>query len=194
MHCTYYSAILYTDTCTTHADQKLPKPTKSSCGVNKIGAGTQTSCISQPHYETRCMCYKLGQACTSLCRCKNCANPNGHRREEAVSGNRKRRIHTLQKDISKSKKGLGESMSAAIWSDFESIVLSEIVSSFPEQEQDAWPTILRLYNDIVHYSTAPFCTFFLPDNVTFREKNYMELHAKLQHVGLRQLQQDYSLY
>ena len=99
----YDSAILYTDTCTTYADQKLPKPTKCSCGVNKKGAGTQTSCIFQPHYETRCMCYKLGQACTSLCRCKNCANPNGHRREEAVSGNRKRRI---QKDISKSKKGM----------------------------------------------------------------------------------------
>ena len=31
----YDSAILYTDTCTTHANQKLPKPTKCSCGVNK---------------------------------------------------------------------------------------------------------------------------------------------------------------
>ena len=73
----------------------------------------------------------------------------------------------------------GESMSAAIWSDFESIVLSEIVSPFSEPQQDA--TILRLYNDIVYYSTAPFCIFFLPDVVTFREKNYTQLHAKLQH-------------
>ena len=146
----YDSAILYTDTCTTHADQKLPKPTKCSCGVNKKGAGTQTSCIFQPHYETRCMCYKLGQACTSLCRCKNCANPNGHRREEAVGGKRKRRIHALQKDIPKSKKfalDRGESMSAAIWSDFESTVLAEIVSSFSEPQHDA--TILQLYNDII---------------------------------------------
>ena len=92
----------------------------------------------------------------------------------------------------KAKKDCGESMSAAIWSDFESIVLSEIVSSFPEPQQHA--TILRFCNDIVYYSTAPFCTFFLPDNVTFREKNYTQLHAKLQHVGSRQLQQDYSLY
>ena len=75
----------------------------------------------------------------------------------------------------------GESMSAAIWSDFESIVLSEIVSSFTEPQQDA--TILRLYNDIVYYSTAPFCIFFLPDNVTFREKNYAQPYAKLQHVA-----------
>ena len=81
-------------------------------------------------------------------------------------------------------------MWAAIWSDFESIVLSEIVCSFTEPQQDA--TILQLYNDIVHYSTAPFCIFFLPD-VTFREKNYTQLHAKL-HVGSRQVQQDYSLY
>ena len=73
----------------------------------------------------------------------------------------------------------GESMSAAIWSDFESIVLSEIVSPFSEPQQDA--TILRLYNDIVYYSTAPFCIFFLPDVITFREKNYTQLHAKLQH-------------
>ena len=80
----------------------------------------------------------------------------------------------------------GESMSAAIWSDFESIVLAEIVSSFSEPQHDA--TILRLYNDIVYYSTAPFCIFLLPDNVTFREKNYTQLHAKLQHVGSRQLQ------
>ena len=80
----YDSAILYTDTCTTHTNQKLPKPTKCSCGVNKKGAGTQTSCVFQPHYETRCMCYKLGQACTSLCHCKTCANPNGHRREGGV--------------------------------------------------------------------------------------------------------------
>ena len=152
--------------------------------MNKNGAGTQTSCVFQPHYETRCMCYKLGQACTSLCRCKNCASPNGHRREGAVGGKRKRRIHALQKDIPKSKKfalDRGESMSAAIWSDFESIVLSEIVSSFTEPQQDA--TILRLYNDIVYYSTAPFCIFFLPDNVTFREKNYAQLYAKLQHVA-----------
>ena len=42
----YDSAILYTDTCTTHADQKLPKPTKCSCGVNKKGAGTLTSAFS----------------------------------------------------------------------------------------------------------------------------------------------------
>ena len=180
----YDSAISYSNTCTTHTNQKLPEPTKCSCGVNKKGAGTQTSCVFQPHYETRCMCYKLGQACTSLFRCKNCANPNGHRREGAVGGKRKRRIHALQKDIPKSKKftlDRGESMSAAIWSDFESIVLPEIVSSFTEPQQDA--TILRLYNDIVYYSTAPFCIFFLPDNVTFREKNYAQLHAKLQHVA-----------
>ena len=40
-------------------------------------------------------------------------------------------------------------MSAAIWSDFETIVLSEITSSFTEPQQDATTCILRLYNDIV---------------------------------------------
>ena len=72
-------------------------------------------------------------------------------------------------------------MSAAIWSDFESIVLSEIISSFTEPQQDA--TILGLYNAIVYYSTDPLWIFFLPDNVTFREKNCVQLHAKLQHVA-----------
>ena len=181
----YDSGVLYSDSCTTSTIQKLHKP---SCGVNKKRTGTGTSCTLQPHYETRCMCYKVGQACTSLCRCKNCTNPNGHRREGAVGSKRKRRVHALQKEIPKSKKfalDRGESLSAAIWSDFESIVLSEILSSCTEPQQDA--TILRLYNDVVYYSTAPFCVFFLPDNVTFREKNYTQLHAKLQHVASRQL-------
>ena len=103
----------------------------------------------------------------SLCRCKNCANPNGNRKDGTVGSKRKRRIHALQKEIQKIALDRGESMSAAIWSDFESIVLSEIVYSFSEPQPDA--TILRLYNDTVYYSTAPFCIYFLPDNVTFRE-------------------------
>ena len=94
-----------------------------------------------------------------------------------------RRLHALQKDIPKSKTftlDRGESIFVAMWLDFESIVLSKIVSSFTEPQH----YIIRLYNDIVYYFTALFFyqTSFL------KEKNYVQLHAKLQHVAFsRQL-------
>ena len=70
-------------------------------------------------------------------------------------------------------------MSEQIWSTFECIVLNNIVLATAEQDH---ASILKNYNDIVFYSTTPFCTFFLPDNVVFREKTSAQIRAKLEHI------------
>ena len=81
-------------------------------------------------------------------------------------------------------------MSAAIWSDFETIVLSEIVSSFTEPQQDATTCILRLYNDIhsiliLHCSILQFFSYQTTSplgkrtmhNFTLNYNMYMIIHC-----------------
>ena len=73
-------------------------------------------------------------------------------------------------------------MSTAIWSDFESIILMEILQ-FHDQEDTT--NITKLYNDIVYYSSSLFCTCPLPHTVVFREKTIAQIQSKLQHVSSR---------
>ena len=53
----------------------------------------------------------------------------------------------------------GECMSNAIWSDLESIVLSEFCA------HDGDKASTKLQNDIVYFANPTFCTNFLPQNV-----------------------------
>ena len=55
-------------------------------------------------------------------------------------------------------------------------VLSDFASG-PGPYEETTP-ILKLFNDIVYYSKAPFCIFFLPDSVVFREKTYIQVVKK----------------
>ena len=134
------------------------KTTKCSCGVNKKGTTSETSCTPQPRYTTRCMCYKLGQACTALCHCKNCGNPNGQRKVGAEGNIRKRRTHALQTSTPKSKKLplIVESLSSAIWSDFELIVLSEILCAVPNSLILPPPHLICAYYYTINCSLSSF--------------------------------------
>jgi hypothetical protein len=51
----------------------------------------------------------------------------------------------------------GETITENVWSDFEKIVLHQIISSGPGPYEETTP-ILKLFNDIVYYSKAPFCS------------------------------------
>ena len=68
----------------------------------------------------------------------------------------------------------GESLSTAIWSDFETIVLMEIISTNEKDECDT----TKLYNDTVYYSTLMFCPIPLPPGVVFREETTGQVEHK----------------
>ena len=124
----YDCALPYTDSRTIST---VEKAIKCSCGVNKTEVIMKV-CCPQPRYATRCGCYKNGKSCSSICRCKNCGNPNGTRLvvPDGDKSKRKRRPHKYQKDIPDSKRFAlerGESVSEGVWSTFECIVLSQIL-------------------------------------------------------------------
>ena len=94
-------------------------------------------------------------------------------------------MHTLQLQLPTSKKfaiDRGESLSDAIWSDFETIIVMEVSQS--SEYKDA-STITKLYNDIVYYSSSLFCSCPLPHSVVFREKTIHQVQSKVQHMHSR---------
>lgn len=126
------------------------------CGINKkIG----NVCAPSAVYASRCKCYLQSQPCTTLCCCKDCANPYGVRVPKSKGAKRTRRPHSLQIALPTSKKFAAdrrESLSTSIWSDFESIVLNEILSN--HQETLSTTDIANTYNNVVYYSKSTFCT------------------------------------
>ena len=71
-------------------------------------------------------------------------------------------------DLPKSKQfaeDRGETISEAIWSEFESILLDEVCRKV--EEVDA---VVKLYNDLVYYSGTSYCVEQLPQSVVFRNK------------------------
>ena len=66
-----------------------------------------------------------------------------------------------------------ELLSEAIWSDFESIVLHELCSKLEDNNE-----ILKLYNDIVHYSKTTYCLYLLPHDVVFRSKSAAQISCE----------------
>ena len=73
-------------------------------------------------------------------------------------------------------------MSTAVWSDFESIIVMEILQSY---DQEDTTNFTKLYNDIVYYSSSLFCACQLPHAVEFREKTISQIESKLQYVRSR---------
>ena len=173
----HYDAALPFNKC----DEKMPKEiTSCSCGVNSADQ-TRKSCIPLLHYNTQCKCYKQSQSCTSICRCKNCANPCGERR--SLPSKRKRTPHSLQIPLPNSKKfaeDRGESVVAGVWSEFETIVVLEIFCFHENQDKTI---ITKYYNDVVFYSSSLFCLDPLPENVVLREKSIRQVEAKLRNVS-----------
>lgn len=156
------------------------------CGVNQ--KLSKDSCKPSPFYTSRCKCFKQSQPCSSLCHCKNCLNPYGRKEERIPPRNsRKKRRHECQVDIPDSKRfaeSRGESISMSTWSDFEALVLSEVVKHFSENEEcHTYPNITKLYNDIVYYSTSSYCIHSLPPNLVFRGKSINEVTGKIKYMS-----------
>ena len=148
-----------------------------SCGVNSTVAGRK-SCITQPHYASRCACYKSSTACGLACRCKHCANPHRIRPEKAGKKHT-RRPHNMQIEVPSAKRFVqekGGTIPTSIWSDFETIVLSVVRDNVSSEEVSK---IVKQYNDIVYYSTAIFCYKPLPHDFVFRQKDEVQVKAKL---------------
>ena len=91
--------VLYNHIGSGHYDAILPKTeTKEdkkgpniscSCGVNNRNG---SSCIDSDVYHACCKCYKAHKSCSSGCRCRNCANSFGKRKDLVK---RKRELHFI---------------------------------------------------------------------------------------------------
>ena len=56
---------------------KSPTGLKCSCGKARKGDKEYStkSCTETEPGQSKCSCFKLGQPCGRLCRCKDCCNP-----------------------------------------------------------------------------------------------------------------------
>jgi hypothetical protein len=133
------------------------------CGVNKIG----NVCAPSAVYASQCKCYLQSLPCITLCCCKYCANPYGVHIPKPKGGKQiDVLIHfRLPCPLARNFLLIEESLSTSVWSDFESIILDEILSN--HQEALSTTDITNTYN-IVYYS---FCTVPLEAGITFREKS-----------------------
>ena len=136
--------------------------TNTSCkyGVNKK-ASTNESCKSSPFYRTRCKCFRADRACTTICRCFNCKNPFGAQPSPAHPKTRTRRKHALEvinipnsEAFAKQRK---ETINKGAWSNFETIVLYEILRQ--QSAEDNLESMYNLYNDIVDNCNTLFAVY-----------------------------------
>lgn len=173
--------------CHQHKEAQMPSSafmsTSCKCGVNKQASSvTRASCKSSPFYQTRCKCFKNDKPCTLLCRCYNCENPYGARPIPSNIKTRVNRKHALEAvDVPNSKRFAEqrkEAISMGVWSDFESIILNQIISmsSFEDME-----SVDKLYNDIVDYCNASYCTVPLPPGIVFTKKSTKQISSKIEH-------------
>ena len=56
---------------------KSPVGLKCCCGKSRKGdkAYTAQACTETEPGQSKCSCFKLGQACNRMCRCRDCCNP-----------------------------------------------------------------------------------------------------------------------
>ena len=89
----------------------------------------------------------------------------------------------MQAHIPTSKKfalDRGETISKSIWSDFETLVLIEILRI---SQDDDCADVVKLYNDVVNYSCSSFCTIRIEDNAVFRNKSANQIASKVAHLA-----------
>lgn len=178
----------------TSLSASVTKSMSCGCGSNKKTVKlSSSSCTDSPFYRSRCKCLKNKQPCTSLCYCCQCENPHGKRQKVQLSATsqparRINRKHHFQLEMPKSKKfaeDKQEALSKGCWSDFESIVLSEIVSKKTAKEHTPVSDTAKLYNEIYDYSQTSYCIVELPSNVVFKQKTEREIQYKLLYENAR---------
>lgn len=87
------------------------KKFRCRCGRGKATAKQNTKCVTvkDSRYPSRCLCFRAGESCSSLCDCRACGNPHGVRQsrlqvvatEEERLKLRKRNSHEGQQSIKK---------------------------------------------------------------------------------------------
>jgi len=179
----YDAALPYSSTINSNKVESTTRKEISiccSCGVNK--KDDAKSCAPNTTYATRCKCYGQCKSCGSSCRCKNCSNPYGVKPSKSVGVKRQRRPHSMQIALPNSKKfaeDRGEQLSTGVWSNFESIVLKEVIETSKIHESST----LELYNDIVYYANSKFCTEPVDEKTVLRTKTSAQIKGKLSCEG-----------
>ncbi|XP_031574299.1 uncharacterized protein LOC116308079 [Actinia tenebrosa] len=104
------------------------------CGLgNSKNKQERSFCIHVPgRYLTRCECFRNGVACNHLCRCFNCANPQGTSKESralhACQKTRLRGRHKLQQ-IRRHPSSLEDSDMKTLWNEQECLAFQFIVDA-----------------------------------------------------------------
>ena len=168
--------------------QNKDKKFSCRCGVNKIKMKDEESswsCKPSPFYPSRCKCYKHSRPCTTQCKCRRCSNPYGCKPAccEQEKSTRKKRKHCLQVSIPSSKRFAeirDEKVAEGFWSEFETLVLQEVISEINAHEDHSG--IEKLYNDIVYYATSSFCSSPLPPCIVLRKKTSSQVLSKVNYI------------
>ena len=149
------------------------------CGVN----GNTTSCLDQKQYRTRCACYKMKQACTTACKCKNCSNTFGKR---PFLGKRTRQSHSHQISLPNSKQFIvdrSEQLIHGPWTSLENSIFLFIIEYFQLNSKEMTvESVLKGFNEIVMLSTSDYSCVDIPDCLMKpAKKSYNQMSSKLKH-------------
>ncbi len=180
----HYDSVLYTGAQTNYLQTTyVHSDTKCRCGVN-VKDKTTYACSHTSQRHSKCKCLAAKQPCSNLCGCKGCTNPFGNR---VVLGKRKREPHSWQQlDCCNASFILerGQEMADGCWSDFETILLINIIQYCSNIEDLATSAdeIQTTYNDIVTFVHAPYCSVQLPQTALLRKKSGRQIKSKLDHL------------
>ena len=176
----HYDSVLYAGTINDL--QTTPSATKCRCGVN-VKDKTTSACSHTSQRHSMCKCLAVKQPCSKLCGCKGCANPFGNR---VVLGKRKREPHSWQQlDCCNASFILerGQTLTDGCWSDFETIVLINIIQYCnAEALATSADEIQAMYNEVVSFIHAPYCSIQLPPTALLRKKSGRQMKSKIDHL------------
>ena len=149
--------------------------------MHQEGKENYVACAHQNDGHSSCK--SAGISCSVLCACKGCNNPNGKRPIRA--GKRKREPHSWQTISISNKKfaaSKGEELAQGVWSDFENMVFSNSLRyiEYNQMECNA-SSLVPVYNSVVQYTNAPYCSVDFPQEAILRNKSESQLENKLRH-------------
>lgn len=134
------------------------------CGLgNSKNKKERSFCVHIPgRYLTRCECFRNGVACNHLCRCFNCANPQGTSKESralhACQKTRLRGRHKLQQ-IRRHPSSLEDNDTKTSWNEQECLAFQFIVDALkfsdnhpPTEDNTGTERILEEYQNLLQCS------------------------------------------
>ncbi len=169
------------DHCVPMSDIPLPQPqSRCRCGVNARESDKETYvACNHGDRQSSCKCLAANKPCTDACKCKGCSNPAGTRVQKL--GKRKRTPHPMQNVAISNQSFVMQREVAAhgSWSEFETIVFIHCVKHVEMNFMDS--TITVIYNTVVKYMSAAYCTLHLPEHALLRNKTTTQCAGKLLH-------------